>query len=67
MTKGHGWKVFWMGVLSFFIIIAGIIVFLVGAIISFMWIHSAFASLYQSVLNQSEDENPIPILGVNEA
>ncbi|HKL33491.1 MAG TPA: hypothetical protein VJ919_13200 [Tangfeifania sp.] len=67
MTKGHGWKVFWMGVLSIFIFIAGIIAFLVGTIISFMWIHSAFASLYQSVLNQSEDENPIPILGVNEA
>ncbi|MFW5774180.1 MAG: hypothetical protein ACOCWD_05810 [Tangfeifania sp.] len=67
MTKGHGWKVFWMGILSFFIIIAGIIVFFVGVFVSFMWIHSAFATLYQSVLNQSDDENPIPILGVNEA
>ncbi len=66
MTRGHGWKVFWMGIISFFLLIAGVIVFIVGAIISFMWIHSAFATLYQSVLNQSEEENPIPILGVNE-
>ena len=66
MTKGHGWKVFWMAILSFFIFIAGAIVFGVGIIISFMWIHGAFATLYQSVLNQNDDENPIPILGVNE-
>lgn len=66
MTRGHGWKVFWMGVLSFFILIAGVIVFIVGIIISFMWIHAAFATLYQSVLNENDDENPIPILGVNE-
>ena len=66
LTRGHGWKVFWMAIISFFIIIAGIIAFIVGVIISFMWIHSAFAALYQSVLNQNDDENPLPILGVNE-
>lgn len=66
MTKGHGWKVFWMGILSFFIFIAGAIVFLVGVIISFMWVHAAFATLYQTVLNEKDDENPIPILGINE-
>ncbi len=66
MTRGHGWKVFWMAIVSFFIIIAGIIAFFVGAIISFMWIHAAFATLYQSVLNRDEENNPIPILGVNE-
>lgn len=66
MTKGHGWKVFWMAIISFFIIIAGLIAVFVGMIFSFIWIHAAFATLYQSILNQSEDENPIPILGVNE-
>lgn len=66
MTRGHGWKIFWMAIVSFFLYIAGIIAFVVGIIISIMWVHSAFATLYQSVLNQSEDENPIPILGVNE-
>lgn len=66
MTRGHGWKIFWMAILSFFIGVAGLIVFFVGIIISIMWIHAAFATLYQAVLNQQEDENPIPILGVNE-
>jgi len=66
LTKGHGWKVFWMAILSFFIAIAGLIVFIVGIIISIMWIHGAFATLYQSLLNENDDENPIPILGVNE-
>lgn len=66
MTRGHGWTIFFMAILSFFIAIAGLIVFIVGILISIMWIHAAFASLYQSVLNQSDDENPIPILGVNE-
>lgn len=66
MTRGHGWKIFWMAIISFFLYIAGLIAFIVGIIISIMWVHSAFATLYQSVLNQSDDENPIPILGVNE-
>jgi uncharacterized membrane protein len=66
LTRGHGWKIFFMGIISFFIIIAGFIALFVGLIISFMWIHSAFATLYQSVMYQSVDENPIPILGVNE-
>ncbi len=66
LTRGHGWKIFWMAVLSFFILIGGLMVFFVGIIISFMWIHSAFATLYQSVVYNSDDENPIPILAVNE-
>jgi uncharacterized membrane protein len=66
MTRGHGWKIFGMGIISFFLYVGGIIVFIVGIIISIMWVHAAFATLYQSVLNQNDDENPIPILGVNE-
>ncbi len=66
LTRGHGWKIFWMAIISFFIIIAGVMVFIVGVIVSFMWINAAFATLYQSVIYQSDEENPIPILGVNE-
>jgi hypothetical protein len=66
MTKGHGWTIFFMAIISFFLVIGGIIVFIFGVLISIMWIHSAFASLYQAVLNEEDDENPIPILGVNE-
>ncbi len=66
MTRGHGWQIFGMAIISFFVFIAGVIVFFVGAIISLMWIHSAFATLYLAVLNEKDDENPIPILGVDE-
>lgn len=66
MTKGHGWTIFFMAIISFFLVIAGIIVFIFGVLISIMWIHSAFATLYQAVLNEEDDDNPIPILGINE-
>lgn len=66
MTRGYGWTIFGMTILSILIFIGGVIVFIVGAIISLMWIHAAFASMYQSVLNKNGDDNPIPILGVNE-
>jgi len=49
MTKGHGWTVFFMGLLAFFIIIAGLIVLIFGVLISAMWISAAFAILYHSV------------------
>ncbi len=67
MTRGHGWTVFGMAILSFFIYIAGIIAFFVGIVFAGMWVKASFASLYQAVLNESGDDNPIPILGVNEA
>jgi len=66
MTKGHGWTIFGMVIISFFLIIGGLVVFIVGILISIMWVHAAFATFYQSVLNQNDDDNPIPILGVNE-
>ena len=49
LTKGHGWKVFLIGLLGFPIGIAGLICFGVGIIISIMWISLALASLYHSV------------------
>ena len=66
MTRGHGWKVFGLAIVSFFVFIAGMIAMLVGAIISMMWIHAAFASLYLAIETQKSDDNPIPILGVTE-
>lgn len=66
MTKGHGWTIFFMGITSIFLFILGIVACFVGVFIAIIWIHAAFATLYQSVLNQTYDENPIPILGVNE-
>jgi uncharacterized membrane protein YukC len=53
MTRGHGWTIFGMAIISFFVFIAGLIVFFVGSVFSVMWIHAAFASMYQAVLNQT--------------
>lgn len=67
MTKGYGWTIFGMAILSFFILIGGLLVFGVGILVSFMWIHAAFATLYQAVSNSDDSSNPIPILGVSES
>ncbi len=49
MTKGHGWTVFFMGLLAVCIVIAGLLVLIFGVLISAMWISAAFAILYHSV------------------
>lgn len=66
LSRGHGWSIFGMAILSFFIFIGGLMMCGVGIVFSFVWVHSAFAAMYQAVLNEKDDENPIPILGVNE-
>lgn len=66
MTRGHGWTIFFMAIISFFLVILGLLALIVGIFIAIMWIHAAFAALYQSVLNSNDDDNPIPILGINE-
>lgn len=50
LTRGHGWTIFLMGFISFFIYIAGFICFFIGVLVSAMWVKSAFATLYHSVL-----------------
>jgi hypothetical protein len=54
LTKGHGWKIFLMGFASFFILIFGLILMIVGIFPAIMWISSAFATLYESVLLEKE-------------
>ena len=63
MTRGHGWKVFLIGLLGIPIFIAGCICFGVGVIISIMWITMALASLYHAVSTSSATavEQPSPI------
>ncbi|HUX95124.1 MAG TPA: hypothetical protein VMV47_05265 [Bacteroidales bacterium] len=57
MTRGHGWKIFFMGIVSFFIIIFGLALVIVGIFPAIIWVSSSFASLYESVNRQME--NPI--------
>jgi hypothetical protein len=66
MTRGHGWKIFFMAIISFFLIIAGVIFLFVGVFISIVWIHAAYATLYQTVLNQELKNNTLPIIEVHE-
>jgi uncharacterized membrane protein len=49
MTKGHGWTIFFMGLLAIPIVLAGLIALIFGVLISAMWITAAFAVLYHSV------------------
>jgi hypothetical protein len=49
MTRGHGWKIFFMGFASFFIIIFGLILMIVGIFPALIWVSSSFAALYESV------------------
>ncbi len=54
LTRGYGWKIFFMAVISFFVIIFGLIMLIVGVFPAIMWISSSFASLYESVLREKE-------------
>jgi NhaP-type Na+/H+ or K+/H+ antiporter len=54
LTRGHAWQIFFMGFVSFFIIIFGLFMLIVGIFPAIIWVSASFASLYQSVLNEKE-------------
>ena len=54
MTGGHAWKVFFIGLLAIPISIAGLLCFIVGIVISIMWVNLALASLYHAVSSSGE-------------
>ena len=54
LTRGIGWNVFFMAIMSFFIGVFGFIMLIVGIFPALIWIHSSFASLYQGALNRKE-------------
>jgi uncharacterized membrane protein len=77
LTRGYGWKIFWMYLVSFFLIIAGLIVLVFGAVIAFIWINAAFASLYQAIIQEkgeymdtdnesTSEENESPEVDINQ-
>lgn len=49
LTRGHAWTVFLIGLLAIPIVLAGLLAFGVGVIVSIMWISLALASLYLGV------------------
>jgi uncharacterized membrane protein len=54
LTRGHGWKIFFMGFVSIFILIFGLTMLVVGIFPAIIWISGSFASLYESVLREKE-------------
>jgi uncharacterized membrane protein len=56
MTAGHGWTIFGMGILSFIIIILGLVMLVVGVFPAAMWVSSSFASLYHSIDHKEKME-----------
>jgi len=54
LTRGHGWKIFFMGFISIFIVIFGLLMLFVGIFPAIIWISSSFATLYESVLREKE-------------
>lgn len=62
LTRGHGWKIFFMGFVSIFIVIFGLIMLIVGIFPAIIWISSSFAALYESVLK--EKEKPVEQIAV---
>ncbi len=49
MTKGFSWTIFWLAIVSFFLVIAGLICLLVGVVPAVIWIELAFAAIYWTV------------------
>ncbi len=50
LTKGYGWTIFLMGIVSFFLCIIGLALLFVGILPAIIWVKSSFASLYEAVL-----------------
>jgi uncharacterized membrane protein len=69
LTRGHGWKIFLMGFVAFFIFIAGFICFFIGVFVADMWVKSAYATLYQSVLIEKGlyQAEPVPVTDSTQA
>ncbi len=65
ITKGHGWKIFLLGIVSFFIAILGLLVLIVGIFPAVMWIKASFASLYLSITGEKASPDSEEA-GVNE-
>jgi hypothetical protein len=60
LTRGHAWKIFFMGFVSIFIFIFGLCMLIVGVFPALIWISGSFASLYESVLR--EKEKPVEVI-----
>jgi len=49
MTRGHGWRIFGMFVISFFLIVIGFVLLFFPGVFALLWVGATFASLYHAV------------------
>jgi uncharacterized membrane protein len=54
LTRGHGWTIFFMGFVSIFIILFGLLLIIVGIFPAIIWVWSSFTALYESILLEKE-------------
>ncbi|MBN2805028.1 MAG: hypothetical protein JXR22_00075 [Prolixibacteraceae bacterium] len=54
LTRGHGWTIFGLGLMTIPIFILGILCLIVGVFPAAIWIEASFASLYQSILTHRQ-------------
>ena len=55
MTRGHGWTIFFMGLLAIPVVIAGLIMLFFGVILSSIWISVSFAVIYYMVSKKTPE------------
>lgn len=55
MTRGHGWKIFWMSVIAVFLVIGSLLLLIVGVFFAVIWIVGAFAAFYHAVDLQEQE------------
>lgn len=52
MTRGYGMQIFLMGIIAIVVGILGLLALFVGVFISAIWIQTAFATMYQAVVEK---------------
>jgi len=57
MTRHHGWTIFFMAIVSFFIIILGLLLCVVGIFPALVWVRGSFACLYEAVNEEKNQKN----------
>ncbi len=60
LTKGYGWTIFAMGLVSFFMILFGLLMLIIGILPAIMWVSGAFATLYNDVLTEKGELPDLP-------
>lgn len=55
MTKGYGWQIFFLGIISFFIVIGGLLLLVIGIFPAVMWVNTSLASLYHAIDRNSPE------------